>query len=358
MIGKIKNFDFNSLFVVISLASTVTSFIFNEYFIIISFLTSYLVSYLTTRYGLKIIKNFNFLQNIRKDGPTLHFSKSLTPTLGGIFIISPFLIFLFFLKNTSNNVSLSLLFFVILSFFLIGFLDDYLSISKKESTGLKSYEKFLLQTSFAIFFILLATKGNYIDSRILISNNWSMETNSIIFPISFITLVGMSNAVNLTDGLDGLASGCSTIAFFGLGTEILLKDQKELMIFSFLCFAMAGLCMGFLKFNKYPARIFMGDTGSLALGASLGTISILTNSYFFLFIISGIFIIEALSVIIQVGFFKITKKFFKKGKRIFLMAPIHHHFELKGIKEEKIVENSWKINILLVILGIVLKIYL
>ena len=121
---------------------------------------------------------------------------------------------------------------------------------------------------------------------------------------------------------------------------------------------MSGLCMGFLKFNKYPANIFMGDTGSLTIGATLASIGILTNSFFTLFIISGVFIIEALSVIIQVSFFKITKRIFKNGKRVFLMAPIHHHFELKGIKEEKIVENFWKINILLVILGIVLRINL
>ena len=121
---------------------------------------------------------------------------------------------------------------------------------------------------------------------------------------------------------------------------------------------MSGLCIGFLKYNKYPAKIFMGDTGSLTIGAILGSISILTNSFFTLFIISGIFIIEALSVMIQVGFFKITKKIFNDGKRVFLMTPIHHHFELKGIKEQKIVENFWKINILLVVLGIVLKINL
>ena len=130
------------------------------------------------------------------------------------------------------------------------------------------------------------------------------------------------------------------------------------MIFGLICYAMSGLCMGFLKFNKYPAKIFMGDTGSLTIGASLGSIAILTNSFFTLFIISGIFIIEALSVIIQVSFFKITKKIFKKGEKFFLMTPIHHHFELIGMKEEKIVENFWKVNILLVVLGIVLKIRL
>ena len=192
----------------------------------------------------------------------------------------------------------------------------------------------------------------------MISDNWFIDTNIIIYPICFVTLVGLSNAVNLTDGLDGLASGCSSIVFWGLGTEIFMTNETELIIYGFFCYAMSGLCMGFLKFNKFPAKLFMGDTGSLTIGAILGSISILTNSFFTLFVISGIFVIEALSVIIQVGFFKATKKLFKKGKRLFLMTPIHHHFELKGIKEEKIVENFWKFNILLIFLGIVLKISL
>jgi len=182
--------------------------------------------------------------------------------------------------------------------------------------------------------------------------------NIFILPISFLVIVGMSNSVNLTDGLDGLAAGCSGIVFYGLGTEILMKQQQELFVFSILCFSMSGICLGFLKYNSYPAKIFMGDTGSLTIGAILGSISLLTNSVFTLFIFSGIFIIESLSVMIQVVFFKITKKLFHRGKRIFLMAPLHHHFELQGVKEQKIVESFWKINILLVILGIVLKINL
>ena len=204
----------------------------------------------------------------------------------------------------------------------------------------------------------MASQREFINPLIAITSNWSIDTNILIFPICFLTLVGLSNAVNLTDGLDGLASGCSSIVFFGLGTEIFIKSEKELIIYGLISYAMSGLCIGFLKYNKYPAKIFMGDTGSLTIGATLGSISILTNSFFTLFIISGIFIIEALSVVIQVGFFKITKKLFKNGKRVFLMTPIHHHFELKGIKEQKIVENFWKINILLVVLGIVLKINL
>ena len=209
-----------------------------------------------------------------------------------------------------------------------------------------------------ILFIALGLNNDYTSPIISLSSDWNINTTLIIIPTYFLILVGLSNAVNLTDGLDGLASGCSSIAFYGLGTEILVSGKKELIIYSLLAYAMSGLCMGFLKFNRYPAKIFMGDTGSLTIGATLGSMAILTNSFFTLFIFSGIFIIEALSVIIQVSFFKITKKIFKKGRRVFLMTPIHHHFELKGIKEEKIVENFWKLNILLVFLGIVLKINL
>jgi len=207
-------------------------------------------------------------------------------------------------------------------------------------------------------FIFLAYEKNLIDPLITISDSWGINTSIFILPIAFLVLVGLSNSVNLSDGLDGLAAGCSAIVFYGLGTEILMKNEQELIIFSILCYSMSGLCMGFLKYNSHPAKIFMGDTGSLSIGAILGSIALLTNSVFTLFIFSGIFNIESLSVMIQVGFFKITKKLFQRGKRIFLMTPLHHHFELKGVKEQKIVENFWKINILLVILGIVLKINL
>ena len=358
MIGKTKYLNFTSLFFLISFSLIVNSYIFSNLLIIYIFLIFFLISLLITKYGLKIIAQFNLIQNIRNEGPSLHLNKQNTPTMGGIFIILPFLFLLLIINYNLNSIGISLLIFCTLSFFIIGFLDDYLSISKKRNTGLKSNEKFLLQALISILFVILASKSNYITPLIMLTTNWNIDTNILIYPICFIALVGLSNAVNLTDGLDGLASGCSSIVFYGLGTEILIKGQKEFIIYALFAYAMSGLCMGFLKFNKYPAKIFMGDTGSLTIGAVLGSISILTNSFFTLFIISGIFIIEALSVIIQVGFFKITKKLFKKGKRVFLMTPIHHHFELKGIKEEKIVENFWKINILLLVLGIVLQISL
>ena len=355
MIGKIKEFNFKSLFVSNTFALVVTSFIFNNFIFIGVYAFFFFISLFTTKNGLKIIKKLNLLQNIRVEGPTNHLKKSETPTMGGIFMIFPFLIFLLIIAINLGSLKLVLLLLTIFGFFITGLLDDYLSIKNKENTGLKTREKFILQSIISIVFISLAYEKNLINPLIIVSDSWGINMNIFILPISFLVLVGLSNSVNLTDGLDGLAAGCSGIVFYGLGTEILMKEQQEHIIFSILCYSMSGICLGFLKYNSYPAKIFMGDTGSLSIGAILGSIALLTNSIFTLTIFSGIFIIESLSVMIQVGFFKITKKLFHKGKRIFLMSPLHHHFELKGIKEQKIVESFWKINILLVILGIVLK---
>ncbi len=358
MIGKIKKFNYKSLFFLILIALGLNAYLYKNIYFIVIFVVSFLISILSTKYGLEIIKKFELLQNIREEGPLTHLRKKNTPTMGGVFLILPFLFSLIIANYSLNSSSIPLTFLFVSCFFIIGFLDDYLSIKNKQNRGLRSNEKLLLQGITTIFFIFLASQNDFLNSTITISNNWSVDTGIMIFPIVFFTLIGLSNAVNLTDGLDGLASGCSAIVFYGLGTEILLNGEKELIIYSVLSYMMSGLCMGFLKYNKYPAKIFMGDTGSLTIGATLGSISILTNSFITLFIISGIFIAEAYSVILQVTFFKITKKLFKNGKKIFLMSPLHHHYELKGIKEEKIVENFWKVNILLVILGIVLKINL
>ena len=354
MIGKIKAFNFKSLLLLNTFALLVTSYFFNSLIFIGVYTLFFLISLFATKIGLKIIKKLKLFQNIRTEGPSNHYKKKDTPTMGGIFMIVPFLIFLLIINSNLASTKLFLLLFTISGFFLTGFLDDYLSIKNKRNTGFKSKEKFILQSIIAIIFIFFALEKDLINPLIQVSDSWGINTNIFIFPISFLILVGLSNSVNLSDGLDGLAAGCSAIVFYGLGTEILMKEQQNLVVFSLLCYAMSGICLGFLKYNKFPAKIFMGDTGSLSIGAILGTIALLTNSVFTLSIISGIFIIESLSVIIQVVFFKITKKLFNSGRRIFLMAPLHHHFELKGIKEQKIVENFWKINIILVILVIVL----
>ena len=356
MIGKIKRLNYKSLLILNTSALIGTAYFYNNFLLIGVFTISFFVSLLTTKRGLEIIRKFNLRQIIRIDGPTIHYKKSDTPTMGGILMIVPFLVFLLILTINLSSLKLFLLLLTIFGFFFIGFLDDYLSIKNKENTGLKTKEKFLLQSIISTIFILLAHEKNLINPLITISDSWGINMNIFILPISFLVLVGISNSVNLTDGLDGLAAGCSGIVFYGLGTEILMKEQQELFVFSILCYSMSGICLGFLKYNTYPAKLFMGDTGSLSIGAILGSIALLTDSVFTLFIFSGIFIVESLSVIIQVGFFKITKKLLNKGKRIFLMAPVHHHFELRGVKEQKIVENFWKINILLIILGIVLKI--
>ncbi len=358
MIGKIKQFNFKSLLILNTFALIVTSYFFNNFIPVGVFILFFFISLLTIKNGLEIIRKLNLLQNIRTEGPASHYKKSDTPTMGGVFMIIPFLIFLLIMTINLGSLKLLLLLLTIFGFFITGFLDDYLSIKNKENTGLRTKEKFILQSIISIIFILLAYEKNLINPLITISDSWGINMNIFILPISFLLLVGISNSVNLTDGLDGLAAGCSGIVFYGLGTEILMKEQQELFVFSILCYSMSGICLGFLKYNSYPAKIFMGDTGSLSIGAILGSIALLTDSIFTLSIFSGIFIIESLSVMIQVGFFKITKKLFHRGKRIFLMSPLHHHFELQGIKEQKIVENFWKINILLVILGIVLKINL
>ena len=358
MIGKIKKLNFKSLLILNTFALLITSCFFNNFLLIGVFILFFFISLLTTKNGLEIIRKLNLLQNIRNEGPSNHYKKSDTPTMGGIFIIVPFLIFLTLITINLGSLKLFLVLLTVFGFFITGFLDDYLSIKNKENTGLKTKEKFILQSIISIIFIFLAYEKNLINPLITVSDSWEINMNIFILPISFLVLVGISNSVNLTDGLDGLAAGCSGIVFYGLGTEILMKQQQELFIFSILCYSMSGICLGFLKYNSYPAKIFMGDTGSLSIGAIMGSIALLTDSIFTLSIFSGVFIIESLSVMIQVGFFKITKKLFHKGKRIFLMTPLHHHFELQGVKEQKIVENFWKINILLVILGIVLKINL
>ena len=352
MTGKSNILNYKILILIISLITLINSIYKENFFIVFIYIISIIASYISTKYGIKFIKKNNFLQTIRDEGPSSHFSKSKTPTMGGLFIIPIF----FLMLSGGNIISVKFkiaLLITIFGFFFIGFLDDYLGIKNKINLGLKSKEKLMLQIVFSSFFVIFSFNNNLINNNLIFLNDLTINFKNLIIPISIITIIALSNSVNLTDGLDGLAAGCSSIVFCGLGTEILLNNDKDYLMFSLLSFCMSGLCLGFLKHNKYPAKIFMGDTGSLTLGAIIGVICVATNSFFTTFIISGIFVIESLSVILQVSYFKITKKFLKQGKKLFLMTPIHHHFELQGMKEEKIVEIFWLINIVLVIFSIV-----
>ena len=348
MTGKINIINYKILIIIISFITLVNSIYIKNPTLFALYIFSVITSAISTKYGIKLIKKYNFLQTIRTEGPTSHLIKSKTPTMGGLFIIPIF----FLVISVANIISLQFkiaLIITIFGFFLIGLIDDYLGIKNKINLGLKGKEKLILQLLFSSFFVIFL----FINNLILL-DDLTINLKFFIIPIAIITIISLSNSVNLTDGLDGLASGCSSIVFCGLGTEILLNNDKNYIIFSLLSFCMSGLCLGFLKHNKYPAKIFMGDTGSLTIGAIIGIICIVTNSFFTTFIISGIFVIEALSVILQVSYFKITKRFSKQGRRLFLMTPIHHHFELQGIKEKKIVEIFWLINIVLVIFSIVI----
>ena len=355
MIGKIKISEYKYLLFFISILVLFISYYTHNFYINLLFFSSLFFSEFFTKYGLNIIKKFNILQKIKKESPLTHHGKENTPTMGGIFFIPIFLIILL-LTNFPNDFLKPTLFLTIIGFFLIGLIDDFLSIKNNINLGLKGKEKIFLQIIITFLFLLNCTQNGIITSNIQLSSNILFDLQAWIIPLSFITIIALSNAVNLTDGLDGLASGCSSIVFFGLGTEILLNNNNDEMIYSLLSFSMSGICLGFLKFNKFPAKIFMGDTGSLSIGAIIGLLCVLTNSFLTTFIISGIFFIETLSVMVQVSYFKITKKIFNKGKRVFLMSPLHHHLEMKGLKEKTIVINFWKINILLVIFCIVLKI--
>ena len=353
MIGKINIFNYRFLTIIISFITLINSIYIKNPNIFILYIFSVITSIISTNFGIKFIKKFKFFQTIRTEGPSSHFIKSKTPTMGGLFIIPIFFLVLFSANIISFKFKLALL-ITLFGFFFIGLIDDYLSIKNQINLGLKSKDKLMLQIFFSSFFVIFLFNNNLIDHNLNFLNDLTINLKNFIIPLAIITIISLSNSVNLTDGLDGLAAGCSSIVFCGLGTEILLSNDKNYLTFSLLSFCMSGLCIGFLKHNKYPAKIFMGDTGSLTIGAIIGVICVITNSFITTFIISGIFVVEALSVILQVSYFKITKKLYKQGKRLFLMTPIHHHFELKGIREEKIVEIFWLINIVLIIFSIVM----
>lgn len=294
---------------------------------------------------IPVIKNLNFGQPIRKEGNQGHLSKSGTPTMGGIaFIISFLIISILFVKIDSNFI------FIILStlaFGIIGFIDDFEKVTKNSSLGLSERQKLLIQiiTSFVLllvfYFILPIPMGNL---EIPFFNS-SLNLGILSIPILVFIMVGSVNAVNFTDGIDGLLSSVSIPILIG----IFIMTSIEKSSIAGLALSLIGALIGFLVFNTYPASIFMGDTGSMAIGGAIVSMLIAINKPIYLVIIGGIFFIEALSVIIQRIYFKKTN-----GKRFFKMTPIHHHFELEGYKETKIVATFTTISVLLTLLTLVI----
>ncbi len=286
-----------------------------------------------------------------------HQRKSGTPTMGGLIFIIPTIITTIILIATNKiefSVNLLIVMFVFISYSLIGFLDDYLSIKQNQNKGLTQTQKLILQFIVALIFYILYrkyTNNSSILEITLLNIKWNLGWFYGIFIL--LLLVGSSNAVNLTDGLDGLAGGLSAIAFLAFGLiswgSYWIEGYQDMGIF---CFILVGSVMGFLVYNTNPAKVFMGDTGSLTLGATLATIAILTNHELSLAVIGGVFVIETLTVIIQITSVILFKK------KVFLMTPIHHHFERLGWKESDIVKLFWIIGFLLCLLALIYGVWL
>lgn len=324
-------------------------------------LTALIVTFIIAPPLIKWLRKISMTQQIRDDGPKTHHSKAGTPTMGGIIVISSITTSMLMWGNL-KNVHIWLVMISLLGFGIIGFLDDYLKAVKKNPKGLKALYKFGLQVLLALLiglFLYANPKDPYNDIlSIPFFKKWLIDLGYFYVPFSVFVIVGSSNAVNLTDGIDGLAIGLVAIAVLANGALIYLSGHKglaqylhvlylpgigELTVF---CGAMLGAALGFLWYNSHPAEVFMGDVGSLSLGGALGTLAVITKHEIVLAIVGGIFVIETISVVMQVISFKLT------GKRVFKMTPIHHHFELKGWPEQKVIVRFWIVGIILALFSL------
>lgn len=290
------------------------------------------------------LHKLKFGQSIREEGPKSHQAKSGTPTMGGIMIILAIVIATVAAAPLTPAVLLAL--FITLGHFVLGFLDDYIKVIKKRNLGLKAKQKMLGQILIAIVTMIVGTRVLGIDTTIWIPiADINLDIGIGYYFLVLFVLVGTSNAVNLTDGLDGLASGTVAIASGAYALVCYMTGHFDLALF---CVAMMMACVAFLRFNAHPAKVFMGDTGSLALGGAIAAVGILTHTEILLAVIGFVFVCEALSVIIQVISFKTT------GKRVFRMSPIHHHFELGGWKETKVVFVFWMVGLVASVVGLLM----
>ena len=288
------------------------------------------------------LHKLKFGQSIREEGPKSHQKKSGTPTMGGIMIILGITLGTLAAAPWTPEVLLAV--FIMLGHFVLGFLDDYIKVVKKRNLGLRARQKLAGQILIAVVTMYVATQVLGIDTDIWIPGlDENVSLGALYYPLVLFVLVGTSNAVNLTDGLDGLAAGTVAIAASAFAVVSVLTGHGDL---AYLCVAMAAACLAFLRFNAHPAKVFMGDTGSLALGGALAAVGILTHTEILLAVIGFVFVCEALSVIIQVISFQTT------GKRVFRMSPIHHHFELGGWSEWKVVTVFWCVGLIASVAGL------
>lgn len=281
-----------------------------------------------------------------------HKKKEGTPTMGGLIFVVPTIIMTILLVLTNKielTPNLIIILFVFTGYSFIGFLDDFLSIKKKNNEGLTKYQKLFLQLIIALVFFYLYMKKGGQTALIVSTLGINIEMGWFYGVFLLFILIGASNAVNLTDGLDGLAGGLSAIAFIAFSLISIAVGFEEIGIFSFI---LTGALMGFLIFNTHPAKIFMGDTGSLALGAVMAAVAILTHREVTLLVVASVFVIETLSVILQVVWLRLFKH------KLFLMTPLHHHFEKLGWEETDIVKLFWVVGLILTMAGIFFGVWL
>jgi len=312
---------------------------------LISLLISLAIVYYITPHFIPLLKRLKFRQSIREEGPQSHLDKSGTPTMGGLVIQVGIIVGVILVSLLMGSWDFFPI--IVLVFFgVIGFIDDYIKVSKKHNLGLRAWQKLVLQFIGALAIALYAYYSPTIGSELIVPfMSQPIDFEFWYVPFTFFAIIAIVNAVNLTDGLDGLASGVTLIVsiFFFVGSLIVPAASTTIFIGGVI-----GGCLGFLRYNSKPAAIFMGDTGSMALGGAVVVMSIMTQLQIFLLIAGGLFVIEALSVVIQVGYFKATK-----GKRFFRMAPIHHHFELAGWSETRVVTVFWMVTAIFVTIAFI-----
>ncbi|MBD0315961.1 MAG: phospho-N-acetylmuramoyl-pentapeptide-transferase [Nitrospiraceae bacterium] len=327
--------------------------------VIYAAVTAFLLAFALAPALIRKLQEIRLGQHIRDDGPSRHLVKSGTPTMGGLLILFAVILSTMLWADIANQY-VWLVIIATTGFGIIGFADDYLKFIKGRSKGLSAFQKFLAQgcvaVAIGIFFYLMP--GYSTQLSVPFFKHFTPDLGWFYIPFAVLVIIGSSNAVNLTDGLDGLAVGpimiaslAYTIVVYVVGNRITadyllipyIEGAGEIAVFTAAIF---GSSLGFLWFNTYPASVFMGDVGSLPLGAALGTVAVISKHELLLLLVGGVFVIEAISVIFQVASFK------SRGKRIFLMAPIHHHFEMKGWEEPKVVVRLWIIAILLALLSL------
>jgi len=327
---------------------------------IVSTLTALFISLYFGPKLIRYLQKMQIGQTIRDDGPESHLSKSGTPTMGGLLILAAIVVSVLLWANLSN-VYVWVVLFVVVSFGAIGFVDDYRKVIRKDSNGLIAKWKYFWQTVAGLTTAIFLYQISHPDQTFLLIpfvKDVMPQLGIFYIVMAYFVIVGTSNAVNLTDGLDGLAivptimvAGAFALFAYVTGNVNFasylniphIAMTSELVV---VCTAIVGAGLGFLWFNTYPAQVFMGDVGSLALGAALGVIAVLVRQELVLFIMGGVFVMETVSVILQVGSYKM------RGQRIFRMAPIHHHYELKGWPEPRVIVRFWIISFILVLIGL------